>query len=187
MRCRRESIETGIPPTSLRYRSGHASSKSTPSIAVRKSMRLGGRPIWYTTSGCVNVSCVSLLRGAPNRSRARHRRAAFSAVGRTQRSMSPVALGIPWPATAYPPTIRYSTPSSANALNISAKSRFIACLSTESPGGNRERPDHLHSFGRGHCRIRIGFRLATSPDPFDRSRGPFAADRHRGLLGGVGV
>ncbi len=130
---------------------------------------------------------VSRLRGAPKRSRACHKRAAFSAVGRTQRSMSPVALGIPWPATAYAPTTRYSTPSSANAFNISAKSRFIAWLSTEGPGGHRERPDHFNSFGRRHRCVRVWLQVAKSPDPLGRRRGAFAGDRYRALLGDVVV
>jgi len=41
----REITETGTPPKAVTKRSGHASAKSTPSIAVIKSMRSGGMPI----------------------------------------------------------------------------------------------------------------------------------------------
>jgi hypothetical protein len=133
--------------------------------------RFGGRPIWYTMSGCVKEAGDRRLRRAPNRPRARHKRAAFSSMGRTHRSMSPVARGTPCPATAYPPTTRYSTFSAAKSFNISAKSRFIARTSTEGPSGKSERPDQFDSLGRGHSDIGIWFSVAAPSDPLMRDGG----------------
>jgi hypothetical protein len=53
---------------------------------------------------------------------------------------STVARGIPWTATAYAPTSRYSAPSSDNADNMSRKSGFSTQPSRERPRVKRELP-----------------------------------------------
>ena len=47
-----------IPLTTHGTFSGRASSNATPSIVVKKLIRFGGRPIWWTMSGCVKDSGV---------------------------------------------------------------------------------------------------------------------------------
>ncbi len=58
-------------------------------------MRTGATPIWNTVCSSTRSSIERSKSGAPNARRAESTRAAFSRVGRTQMSMSPVARGLP--------------------------------------------------------------------------------------------
>ena len=77
-------------------RPGQASSNVNPVKFVSTSMRTGGRPIWNTTPGRPKSAAVTWSNGAPNSASARMTRFAFSGVGSTQTSRSPVARGRPW-------------------------------------------------------------------------------------------
>ena len=65
-------------------------------------MRRGGRPSWYTAPGWVKSAAVTPAAsiGAPKRASTSNTRWAFAGVGRTKRSMSPLARGTPWKASA---------------------------------------------------------------------------------------
>jgi enterochelin esterase family protein len=135
--------------TSKDSRLVQASSKVTPLISVRMSIRLGTTPIWKTVPGRARSSSVRSWSGALKARRASSTRPAFCPVGRTQMSRSPVARGRPWAASAWAPTIRNSAPASDSADNISAKSRFIPVSVLERPRLRRELPHHRHPLPRG--------------------------------------
>ena len=78
---------------------------------------------------------------------ARMTRSAFSCVGLTQMSMSPVARAIPWAASAWAPTTRNSAPASESADNISAKSRFTEGRLLELPRLHGQRPHERNARG----------------------------------------
>ena len=76
---------------------------------------------------------------------ARMTRGAFSLVGATQMSISPVARGRPCAPRAYAPTRRNWTSSADNADNISAKSGFSNVFSHNGPGVLCDQPHHLEA------------------------------------------
>jgi hypothetical protein len=84
---------TERPSRFNRTRRARASAKTKPEIAVRISIRTGARPIWDTIPGFFRSSRVSSCSGAPNETNAFQTNGAFSAVGATQMSRSPVARG----------------------------------------------------------------------------------------------
>ena len=143
----------------------HASSNSTPSMAVRMSMRLGGIPIWKKTPGVVRSSTVRDCRGAPNAASACQTRVALSGVGRIQISISPVARGRPCPARAYAPTNRNSACWADNSDNISRKSWFSNRLPHHGPGVQRQLPHHTDAlFCRHDLRVMGGLRIPGAKD-----------------------
>src|SRR5439155_6484866 len=88
--------------------------------------------------------------GAPNLARAVQTRCALARVGRTQKSMSPVARGSPWAATAYAPKMRYSTAAPLNVDMTSLKSgfsieRLAARRGHHRPHADGQRPYHFHA------------------------------------------
>jgi hypothetical protein len=122
----------------------------------------------------------SFKRGALNRSRALHARRAFSALGRTHRSMASVARTCPCAARACAPMTRNSTSSLRNPFRIATQCGFIERRSNQGPGLFRHLPAKSDPLGGREVRI-VGsrFGLADSTDP-DRPRRPIGS-------GGVGL
>src|SRR5215210_195431 len=90
-------------------------------------------------------------------------RNALSSLFLTHKSISPVALTCPCAASAYAPTIRYSTFSSEKADSMSRKSGLSKFLSLESPGIERKLPHHRDTLGRC-CSLKIRlFTLLVKP------------------------
>ncbi len=110
---------TSIPSIDVISRRLHASSKVTPLIDVRRSIRTGATPIWYTTPVVDKSSTVRSCRGAPKSFKARQTRWAFSSSGLIQRSISPVARTRPCAAMAWAPISIKSACWSDNARNMS--------------------------------------------------------------------
>ena len=95
MRSSPEITGTSVPSSRTVRRRAYASSNLTPSIRVRMSIRRGPAPIWNTVPSEAKSVADRSLSGAPKRSRARRRFAAFSGFAQTKKSMSLVARGRP--------------------------------------------------------------------------------------------
>ena len=126
-------------PNDTESPSAIASSNVTPSARFRISMRRGGRPIWSTPSYVVKSAAETSnsSSGAPNLASARYTRLALTSSARTRMSMSVVARGWPWNATACPPTSTNAAPARANSVRRSRKSsgRSAITMSYESVRG----------------------------------------------------
>jgi hypothetical protein len=164
---------TAIPFASSVWRAGQASANATPEISVRISMRNGGVPIRKPTPGRARSSSESVPSGAPNARSASMTRVALSGEASTHRSKSLVARGLPWTATACPPTRRYLASARFNSIARSRKSGGNVGVTGESLLLEAEGPGERESIsGRQPCPLdeSVGLHGGVRVRPVDATR-----------------